>query len=51
MQIKETKILLMNFCCICSFFVNKKIQKKTDEKNCQTAVIILVDLNHEYLHR
>ena len=34
-----------------SIFCEKENSEKTDEKNCQTAAIILVDLNPEYLHR
>ena len=49
MQIKETKILLDDFLLFLSIFCKKQNSEKMDEKNRQTAAIITVDLNPEFL--
>ena len=50
MQIKETKNSVDEFLLFLSNFCKKENSEKMDEKNCQTAAIILVDLNPEFLH-
>ena len=51
MQIKETKNSVDEFLLFLSIFCKKENSEKMDEKNRQTAAIILVDLNPEFLHR
>ena len=50
MQIKEEKNFVDEFLLFLSIFCKKKI-RKMNEKNRQTAAIILVNLNPEHLHR
>ena len=51
MQIKETKNSVDEFLLFLSIFCKKENSEKMDEKNRQTAAVILVDLNPEHLHR
>jgi len=48
---KRNKNSVDEFLLFLSIFCKKENSEKMDEKNCQTAAIILVDLNSEFLHR
>ena len=48
---KRNKISVDEFLLFLSIFCKKENSEKMDEKNRQTAAVILVDLNPEHLHR